>query len=832
MSPHWKGKARDDSYGNGATDGIVLPLDMLITSSYDAVYTLPISVGASSQALSIQVDTGSSDLWIASTSCSTQACKQTNGNLYDPSQAQSTGQTFQISYVEGAVSGPIVWDTVTLGGYEIDGQALAAATSVSSEPLSPDFSGILGLALPANSIIASDVPPTTSSQPDGAVLASNLFTISPHYMAPSYRFISLTLARPDGGNSSVPSLLGLGRHPSQDVVPDPSKVQYSTLAVPSGSTGSAPRFWQTTLNGINVYVDGVQNPVNVGSTATAIVDSGMPVILASQDIANGIYGALGIGPGSDGQYYVPCTTPLNISVSLDSRSDIPLHPLDLTYSGQAYSGSLVSPSGGSSLLASGASVSSASSSGSMCLGLIQAYPPTSDVSSLADVILGVPFMRSVYTVMAYDPPDSNGAFPNATTGPPRTVNPRLGLLGLIDPSVALEEFNQERVLNEPLPATPGSGGSGGSTNDTNGSRANVAVDHGKKMTVGVEVLLGLLGFVALLFGVFGSWWLVQRRRRQRERRAAVARSLYDDDANADGDKEKLVERDAIYMLARRSTLSSRYGPSEDTLRARRFEEHMKQRRESEYDGETLADAPHHHSLPPLPSVPVPVPDKLADGHSDDGAAEFGVLPPRRSQYYADEPTLVHRPDDDGDGNDEEQARLMTEYPPSPAPTRAPTLEADAVAVPLLAHTRADSSLDLPASAAAAVAAVVVARPAERVPLGMGRPRSRARVGSFGERCVSGAGGFGPERHASLRTVSGPRPMSATRRSSGSSSSSSRPSSGGGVSVRRLSGVLSGQPAPPTAPSSPTPPPSRRLSSEPALRLTPVPFEESSAGHEP
>ena len=42
-------------------------------------------------------------------------------------------------------------------------------------------------------------------------------------------------------------------------------------------------------------------PVTVGSSATAIIDSGMPVILARQDIANGIYGALGVGPGNDGQ---------------------------------------------------------------------------------------------------------------------------------------------------------------------------------------------------------------------------------------------------------------------------------------------------------------------------------------------------------------------------------------------------------------------------------------------------------------------------------------------------------------------------------------------------
>lgn len=123
MSP-WKGKARDDGYGSGDTGGIVLPLDVFTTATFESIYTLPLQVGTPPQTLSVQVDTGSSDLWIASTSCSTQACKQTSGKLYDSSKAQQTGIQFNISYVQGEVKGPIVWDTVRIGGYEIDGQAL------------------------------------------------------------------------------------------------------------------------------------------------------------------------------------------------------------------------------------------------------------------------------------------------------------------------------------------------------------------------------------------------------------------------------------------------------------------------------------------------------------------------------------------------------------------------------------------------------------------------------------------------------------------------------------------------------------------------------------
>ena len=159
----------------------------------------------------------------------------------------------------------------------------------------------MGLALPLNSIISSHIPPTTSNAPDGAIWPSNLFSITPSSTSPSYRFLSLTLARPDGGDT-VPSLLGIGRHPPQDVIKDPSLVEYASLASPpSAPSGTGPFYWQARLNKITVYEGGVRKEVTIAKGSTAVVDSGMPIILASENIANGIYGALGIGPGSDGQ---------------------------------------------------------------------------------------------------------------------------------------------------------------------------------------------------------------------------------------------------------------------------------------------------------------------------------------------------------------------------------------------------------------------------------------------------------------------------------------------------------------------------------------------------
>ena len=125
-----------------------------------------------------------------------------------------------------------------------------------------------------------------------------------------------------------------------------------------------------------------------------------------------------------GAVYLSCTTPINITIQLDDRTAIPLHPLDLS----AY------PSSGAT--------------SDDCIGLIQT-PSTIPGFSLtqADMILGVPFLRNTYTVMAYDPPNADGSFPANGDNADR---PRLGLLGLTDPATAADEFYQVRVLKQPL----------------------------------------------------------------------------------------------------------------------------------------------------------------------------------------------------------------------------------------------------------------------------------------------------------------------------------------------------------------------------------------------
>ena len=156
---------------------------------------------------------------------------------------------------------------------------------------------------------------------------------------------------------------------------------------------------------------------------------------------------------------------------------IPLHPLDLT-TGQ-------------------------DQSSQTCIGTIQAADDLLSSNRLGDMIFGVPFLRNVYTVLAHDAPLANGSFNTRAERDPRSIQilPRLGLISLTDPEVAMDEFHTVRVLGKPLSSAgvpDGQSSSGG------------ASSHG--LSVGLKILLGLIGAFALALFLFAVrfWW--QRRR--------------------------------------------------------------------------------------------------------------------------------------------------------------------------------------------------------------------------------------------------------------------------------------------------------------------------------
>lgn len=162
-----------------------------------------------------------------------------------------------------------------------------------------------------------------------------------------------------------------------------------------------------------------------------------------------------------------------MTITLDGQNELPLHPLDLT----------TEPAG--------------QQSSQYCTGLIQTDPTQlTATSDIGDMILGVPFMRNVYTVMAYERPDASGNFNNTI---PFGTGPTLGLLGLTNATQAMEEFDQVRVSKQP----PGSGSSQQSLSSQSGDL---------QPSIGVKILIGLVGFFVLCLALFALRWFFARRR--------------------------------------------------------------------------------------------------------------------------------------------------------------------------------------------------------------------------------------------------------------------------------------------------------------------------------
>lgn len=119
------------------------------TDNVDDAYTIPVSIGTPPQVLQLNLDTGSSDLWVFSTE--TESDDVDGQKLYNPSSSSTSknmaGYTWSVSYGDGSsANGDIYTDKVSVGGITVSKQAVELAQSVSTSFTSETASdGILGM---------------------------------------------------------------------------------------------------------------------------------------------------------------------------------------------------------------------------------------------------------------------------------------------------------------------------------------------------------------------------------------------------------------------------------------------------------------------------------------------------------------------------------------------------------------------------------------------------------------------------------------------------------------------------------------------------------------
>ena len=117
----------------------------------DLEWTGAVTIGSKSQSFVIDFDTGSSDLWVPSSSCTSSTCRsKSRYTASSSSTASKKSGSFSIEYGDGStVSGPVYTDVVSVAGVKVKTQTFSPVTTLSSSFSGDPIDGILGLAYPA-----------------------------------------------------------------------------------------------------------------------------------------------------------------------------------------------------------------------------------------------------------------------------------------------------------------------------------------------------------------------------------------------------------------------------------------------------------------------------------------------------------------------------------------------------------------------------------------------------------------------------------------------------------------------------------------------------------
>ncbi|XP_075030149.1 embryonic pepsinogen-like [Calonectris borealis] len=136
-----------------------------------------ISIGTPPQDFTVVFDTGSSNLWVPSVSCTSLACQ--NHQMFNPSHSstyKSTGQNLSIQYGTGDMEGIVGSDTVTVASLVDTNQLFGLSTA---EPgqffVHVKFDGILGLGYP--NLAAGGIMPVFDNLVNESLLEENLFSV-------------------------------------------------------------------------------------------------------------------------------------------------------------------------------------------------------------------------------------------------------------------------------------------------------------------------------------------------------------------------------------------------------------------------------------------------------------------------------------------------------------------------------------------------------------------------------------------------------------------------------------------------------------------------------
>ncbi|OWB71237.1 hypothetical protein B5S31_g922 [[Candida] boidinii] len=287
------------------------------------LYSLPLEIGSNKQKVTVQVDTGSSDLWVTTqdwdSNCEEARFKCTTSGFFDPSKSSSfvnNHTLFNISYLGGyGVQGHYGFDTVIIG----DDIELSDFPFAIGEESTAEMAGIIGIGLPHGE--ACYVSDNVTYENFAFQLVKSGITESATY--------SIALAAIDN-NSDGDFLLGAIDHskysgdflrfpipPSGD---DLTILPYVAATFKELYVGAA-----ASLDDDNNVDTIVKAPIYSGSVPV-VFDTGSSYINFPQSFIDGIAYQFGFTyDSSSSQYYTSCS-----DISTDYFVGINVQGLDLT----------------------------------------------------------------------------------------------------------------------------------------------------------------------------------------------------------------------------------------------------------------------------------------------------------------------------------------------------------------------------------------------------------------------------------------------------------------------------------------------------------------------